>query len=89
VADPRFDRTLLPTIGRLLIPQDSLVKSHGKAFTVFCIVVYPCGCRSPSGNLVLTKLTRSIKVWTEVWTALHPSLRPLIPMFRKACVTKL
>ena len=29
MADPGFDRILLPTIGHLLTPQDSLVKSHG------------------------------------------------------------
>jgi hypothetical protein len=91
VADPGFDRILLPTIGHLLTPQDSLVKSHGMPpVTVFCMVVYPCGCRSPSGNLVLTKLTRSVKVWTEVSPTLHSSLRPrTFPAFRKACVTKL
>jgi hypothetical protein len=92
VANPGFDRIPLPTIGRLLTPQDSSVKSNGRAsrYCLFNTVVYTCGCRSPSGNIVLTKLTRSIKVWTEVSPTLHSSLRPsTFPAFRKACVAKL
>lgn len=92
MADPEFYRIPSSTIGRLLTPPDSSVKSHGRASCccLFNIVVYPWGCRSPSGNLVLTKLTRSIKVWTEVSPTSHSSLRPpTFCAFRKACVPKL
>lgn len=89
---------ILGLIGSFYPPSDACSplrirqSSHmvGPPITVFCIVVYLCGCRSPSGNLVLTKLTRSIKVWTEVSPTLHPSLRPpTFPALRKACVAKL
>ena len=54
------------------------------------MLVTSADARSPSGKLVLAKLTRSIKVWTEVSPTLHYSLRPpTFPAFRKACVVKL
>jgi hypothetical protein len=76
--DPVFDRIPLSSTGCSLTPQDSSVKSNGRAshYCLFNTVGYQCECRSPSGNLVLAKLTRSIKVWTEVSPTLHPSLRP-------------
>jgi hypothetical protein len=49
------------------------------------VIIYlvPTNCtRSPSGNIILTKLTRSIKVWTEVCLAynrlLHNIMRLLL-----------
>ena len=58
-------------------------------FVSSILLVTSCGCRSPSGKLVLTKLTRSIKVWTEVCPTSHSSLRPrTFPASRKACVAK-
>ena len=94
MADPGFYRIPLPSIGRLLIRQDSSIKSHGRTlsllFTQYLLFTRGGGCRSPRGNLVLTKLTRSIKVWTEVSPSLHSSLcPPTFHAFRTACVAKL
>ena len=86
-----FDRIPLASIGCSLTPRGSSVKSNGTAshYCLFNTVGYQCGRRSPSGNLVLAKLTRSIKVWTQVSPTLHPSLRrPTFPAFRKVCVAK-
>lgn len=37
--------------------------------------------RSPSGNIILTKLTRSIKVWTEVCPTYNHLLHHTVQLF--------
>jgi hypothetical protein len=53
---------------------------------VICLTPHLYGHRSPSGSLILTKLTRSIKVWNEVSPASRYQLRSLTSsVLRQGC----
>lgn len=51
--------------------KDSLVKWHGQLSAKPILTVIYAFSRSPSGNLLLTKMIRGVKVWTTDVSPLH------------------